>query len=213
MKKKDLISIVQQVEPFQNPKIDLEQYTIDAKCAVDIAYVAGFRYNDIKNKVVFDLGTGTGRLSVASAYLQANQVISIDSDFNALLTFKRSVDNLNLNHIINIICSDIQHLSINSKKFENLKITTIMNPPFGVQRKSADRPFLEKALLFSDIVYSIHLANSDVTNFIEKFIDQYENWVIDLILPFQMILDRSFSFHQKERKMIHVNVFRIIKKI
>ena len=34
-----------------------------------------------------------------------------------------------------------------------------MNPPFGVQTRFADRRFLKKAFKFSDIVYSIHLAN------------------------------------------------------
>ena len=62
MKKKDIVSIIQNTESFNNPKIGLEQYCIDAACAVDIIYFAGFENNDISNKLIVDLGAGTGRL-------------------------------------------------------------------------------------------------------------------------------------------------------
>lgn len=60
--KKDLVSIIQQTEGFSNPKIELEQYCIDAQSAVDIGYFAGVEFNDIKNKLIIDLGAGTGKL-------------------------------------------------------------------------------------------------------------------------------------------------------
>jgi predicted RNA methylase len=61
LSKKKLISIIQTTESFSNPKIELEQYCIDANCAVDIIYYAGFEYNDIKSACIADLGPGTGR--------------------------------------------------------------------------------------------------------------------------------------------------------
>ncbi|MFX1313967.1 MAG: RNA methyltransferase, partial [Promethearchaeota archaeon] len=69
--KKQLISIIQNTETFKNPNIKLEQYCIDAQCAVDIIYFAGFEFNDIYNALIIDLGAGTGRLSIASAFLKA----------------------------------------------------------------------------------------------------------------------------------------------
>ena len=40
--------------------------------------------------------------------------------------------------------------------------TVLQNPPFGVQKRTADRRFLEKALKVADAVYSLH--NHPVTD-------------------------------------------------
>ncbi|MFX1274929.1 MAG: METTL5 family protein [Promethearchaeota archaeon] len=212
IKKKDLISIIQNTKTFNNPKIELEQYSIDATCAVDIIYFAGFEFNDITENVIFDLGAGTGRLSIACAYFKPKSIISVDLDCNALKILRKNINSLNLQECIFPICSDITHLSI-SKAFlsRNLKITTIMNPPFGVQKKKADRYFLEKAFSFSDVVYSIHLSSEKVFNFLSKYIKKFD-WIIDYSTPFNMILEKSFKFHEKKTKKIDVRLYRFIKK-
>ena len=85
-----------------------------------------------------------------------------------------------------------------------------MNPPFGVQKKAADRVFLEKAFNISDVVYSVHLANVNVSKFISNYIKNF-NWKIDYVYPFNMILERTFPFHSKKRKNINVEIYRFIK--
>jgi len=211
MKKKEIVSIIQNTATFTNPKIELEQYCIDASSAVDLIYFAGFEFDDIKNRLIFDFGAGTGRLSIASAYFKATYVLSIDIDWSALKILNENILNLNLKHIIFPICSDIDNFEIsNSILPRNLKITTIMNPPFGVQKKAADRMFLEKAFNISDVVYSVHLANVSVSKFISKYIKKF-NWKIDYVYPFNMILERSFPFHSKKRKNINVDIYRFIK--
>ncbi len=210
--KKELISIIQDTETFINPDIELEQYSIDARCAVDIIYYAGFEYNDIKNAFIIDLGAGTGRLSISSAFFNASYVLSVDIDMNALSILKRNILNLDLAQVIFPICADIDYLEISKKNLpKSMKITTIMNPPFGVQTKFADRSFLEKAFNFSDIVYSIHLANEKVQKFILKYIKKFP-WKIDNLLPFNMVLERTFPFHSQKTKIINVNVYRFVKK-
>ena len=210
--KKELISIIQETETFINPNIQLEQYSIDANCAVDIIYYAGFEHGDIKNAFIIDLGAGTGRLSILCAYFNASYVLSVDIDINALNILKKNILNLGLEQVIFPICANIDNFEISNKKLPNsLKVTTIMNPPFGVQTKFADRPFLETAFNFSDIVYSIHLANEKVQNFILNYIKKF-NWKIDNILPFNMVLEKSFPFHTKKTRNINVNVYRFVKK-
>jgi len=161
---------------------------------------------------VFDLGSGTGRLSIASAFLKAYYVLSVDIDWNAITILKKNVHTLNLDHIIFPICADLNFFEI-SKDFslKDIKITTIMNPPFGIQKRTADRIFLEKAFSFSDAVYSIHLAGEKNQKFISNYIKKFK-WKIDYILPFNMVLEKSFKFHQQKTKRIDVNVFRFIKK-
>ena len=85
-----------------------------------------------------------------------------------------------------------------------------MNPPFGVQKRMTDRIFLERAFSFSDIVYSIHLAGEKVHEFISNFVKKFD-WKIDVILPFNMILERTFPFHSQKVKKINVNVYRFVK--
>ncbi len=209
--KKELISIIQNTESFIKPKIELEQYCIDATSTIDIIFFAGFEYNDITNRFVVDLGSGTGRLSIASAYLNANAILSVDIDFDALRSLQRNIKSLGLENIIFPLCADVGHFEMFKKLLmRDVRITTIMNPPFGVQKRKADRSFLEKAFSFSDVVYSIHLAGEKVFNFISKFCEK-SNWRIDNYFPYNMTLERSFKFHTKKTKLIEVNVFRFVK--
>ena len=212
MKKKDIVSIIQTTESFSNPQIGLEQYCIDAGCAVDIIYFAGFEFNDITNKLVVDLGAGTGRLSFCSALLNAGLIVSVDIDFEALSILKKNALNLGLETLVCPVCSDILDFEVRRNPFfKNYKITTIMNPPFGVQNKFADRAFLAKAFSFSEVVYSIHLAGKKIHQFIKNYINKF-NWRIDYVLPFNMILEKSFEFHTHKTKTIDVNVYRFVKK-
>ncbi|MFW9821707.1 MAG: METTL5 family protein [Candidatus Thorarchaeota archaeon] len=211
--KKELISIIQTTETFTKPKVKLEQYCIDATSATDIIFFAGFEYNDINNRFIIDLGAGTGRLSIASAYLNANVVLSLDLDYEALYVLKRNIISLGLENIIFPLCIDIRNFELYKNSILNhTKITTIMNPPFGVQKHRADRFFLEKAFEFSDVIYSIHLAGEKVKNFISKYSEKF-NWYIDNFFPYILILERTFEFHTKKAKKINVNVFRLKRKI
>jgi len=211
MNKKEIISIIQNTDTFTNPKIELEQYCIDATSAVDLIYLAGFEFDDIKNHLIFDLGAGTGRLSIVCAYFKAKYVISVDIDWTALKILKNNIQQLELEKYILPICSDIKNFEISKSKLpHNLNITTIMNPPFGVQRRTADRIFLEKAFFLSEVVYSIHLANKKIRQFISKYVTEF-NWKIDNIIPYNMVLQRSFPFHSQKTKKIDVDIFRFIK--
>lgn len=210
--KKELISIIQNTETFTSPIIELEQYSVNASCAVDIIYYAGFEFNDINQAFVYDLGAGTGRLSIASAFFNASYVLSVDIDINALKILKKNVHSLELDNIIFPLCADIEFFEISQRAFlKKVKVTTIMNPPFGVQTKFADRIFLKKAFKFSDIVYSIHLANKKVFDFISTYINKL-GWKIDNVLPFNMILEKTFPFHTQKTKKIDVHIYRFIKK-
>lgn len=210
--KNKLISIIQNTETFINPKIELEQYCIDATSAVDIIYFAGFEYNDVTKRFIIDLGSGTGRLSISSAFLKPKCVLSIDIDYDALFILKKNINILKLENLVSPICADIGCLEFSRNLTDkDKKITTIMNPPFGVKKRAADRIFLEKAFSFSNVVYSIHLAGEKVLHFIRKFCEKHD-WYVDNFFPYKIILEKSFQFHTKKLHAIDVNVFRFLKK-
>jgi putative methylase len=212
MKKRELISIIQHTKPFNNPKIKLEQYCIDAMSAVDILFFAGFEHDDIKNRIVIDLGAGTGRLSIVALYLQALIVLSVDIDQSALSILKNNCEELDLYHLIHPINSDIIQLPFLRERIRNApNITTIMNPPFGVQTKKADRIFLDKAFEYSDVIYSIHLSNDDNREFLYTYFER-KQWIVDDIFTFNMILQKTFEFHTQKRKKVLVDLYRIVKR-
>ena len=169
-------------------------------------------HDDVQHALIFDLGAGTGRFSIASAFLGADLVLSIDIDFSALKILKENILSLELDHIIFPICTDVSHFELSlGDPFEKFKKVTIMNPPFGVQSRSADRFFLEKAFSFSDVIYSIHLSGEKIRNFIRGYIEKF-NWKIDNVFAYNMILEKSFNFHTKKAKIVDVDVYRFIKK-
>ncbi len=211
-KKSDLISILQDLKSFTHPKIKLEQYTIDAVCAADIIFFAGVEFNDIKEKLILDLGAGTGRLSVASAFLLPRAIFSLDIDEEALAILLENINKINLPRFIHPICCDMGNIPLNLKQLDDRsQITTIMNPPFGVQTKYADRPFLKAAMNLSDVIYSIHLASQQVHEFVKTFVRKF-GWGIDYMMPYNMVIEGTFSFHKRNRKQIGVNVYRLVKK-
>ncbi|KAL4096413.1 hypothetical protein QTP88_021375 [Uroleucon formosanum] len=71
MKLKKLQHALEDIETFQNPKIELEQYTTSSHIAACILHTAELVYNDINGKCVADLGCGSGVLNIDAALLGA----------------------------------------------------------------------------------------------------------------------------------------------
>jgi predicted RNA methylase len=71
MKLKQLVALLQEVTDFEEPKIHLEQYKTTADIAAHMLYTIANTYGDIEDKLVADLGCGTGILGIAAAVLGA----------------------------------------------------------------------------------------------------------------------------------------------
>jgi putative methylase len=76
-----------------------------------------------------------------------------------------------------------------------------MNPPFGAQKKGADRSFLEKAISMGNEIYMLH--NPVNRRFLYREIERLGGSVISE-KEYIMEIDHRFEFHRKERERMKI---------
>lgn len=185
--------LLEEIEGFAEPELELEQYPTPALLAAEILHFA-YMQGDLATSVQ-DLGCGTGILAIGAKLLGAETVTGYDTDPKALELSKMNAEKLGVE--VDFVCSDISEVSAHVK-------TTVMNPPFGARVKGRDRPFLSAALRTSEVIYSIHNRGSFA--FIQKFIKPA---VITHSYVAKFPIKRTFDFHKKEREIIEVEIYRI----
>lgn len=195
--KREIEIMLEKLEGFRNPKLYLEQYVTPTNLAAFIVTNAKL-FNDLK--LVVDLGCGTGILTIASAILGAF-AIGVDIDFEALKIAKKNANKLDAE--ADFIACDVKDFEIKKK------CTVIMNPPFGIQKRHADRTFLDKAFQIADKIYTIHSAGSE--EFVKRTSEK-NGFFVTHVWKFMIALRKTYSFHEKPFKEIPVEVFRIEKK-
>jgi putative methylase len=223
IRKLDLEILLSQIKPHPSPKLSLEQYTIPINIAATVLYLAAYTYNDIVNKKVLDLGCGTGRLSLGAAFLGAKQVTGVDIDRTAVNIALKNSEETNLKKKVQWIVTDIE--TINGE-FD----TVVQNPPFGVQKRGADRKFLKKALDVGKRIYSLHkdlrkekeliqklrvnrtnIISVTPSSFIRKFVEKYDGR-IRAVFVLKMSIPYMFDFHNKRTHEFITDLYVIEKK-
>jgi len=201
VRKLDLEKAIAKIRPHPEPKAFLEQYTISPEVAAEILYIAAYTYNDIIDKTVMELGCGTGRLAIASALLGAREVVGVDIDKVAVREAKKNGEEANVNEKIQWIVADID---VVRGAFD----TILQNPPFGIQKRKADRKFLEKSLELGRRIYSLHKGGKSNREFIKTFIEKRGGKVTG-IFAMKMDIPRLFEFHTRRRHSFTVNLYHI----
>jgi putative methylase len=194
MKQRKLEMLLEELEGFSDPELELEQYQTPPLLAAEILHFA-YMQGDLEDSVQ-DLGCGTGILAIGAKLLGARRVVAYDTDQKALEIAKRNAEKFGVE--IDFVLSDITEIKAHVK-------TTVMNPPFGARVKGRDRPFLSSALRTSEVIYSIH--NRGSLAFIQKFIKPA---VITHSYVAKFPIKRTFDFHKKEKEVIEVEIYRIM---
>jgi putative methylase len=194
MKQRKLEMLLEEIESFPDPELELEQYQTPSPLAAEILHFA-YMQGDLEDSVQ-DLGCGTGILAIGAKLLGAKKVVGYDTDQKALEIAEANARTLGVE--VKFVYLDVADIKDHVK-------TTFMNPPFGARVKGRDRPFLSSALKTSDVIYSIH--NRGSLAFIQKFIKPA---VITHFYVAKFPLKRTFDFHKKEREVIEVEIYRII---
>jgi len=201
VRKLDLEKAIAKIKPHPSPKAFLEQYTISPEVAAEILYIAAYTYNDIIDKTVMELGCGTGRLAIASALLGAREAIGVDIDKVAVREAKKNAEEANVNENVQWVVADID---VVRGAFD----TVLQNPPFGVQKRRADRKFLEKSLELGRRIYSLHKGGKSNREFIKTFIEKRGGRVTG-IFAMKMDITRLFEFHTRRRHSFMVDLYRV----
>ncbi len=220
IRKLDLERFLSTVVAQPDPNVHLEQYTSSEQLAANMLYIAAYVNEDIVGRSVLDLGCGTGRLSLGASYLGARDVVGVDIDRSAI---KTASENSNKAGVSNVqwVLADIGAIV---GKFD----TVLQNPPFGVQKRKADRAFLIKALAVANAVYSLHnhpevdtrlikqlkasqgFLQVHPSPFIERFVTQHGGIVI-AVYAMLMTIPRMFDFHTKLKHDFVIDLY-VIKK-
>lgn len=182
-------------------KIELEQYQ-SSSSLVSLVLWSAYLNGDISGKKVADLGCGNGIFGIGALLLGAKHAVFLDLDASAIKLCKENVKNFGFNSKAEFVLSDVS-------KFSSKVDTILMNPPFGVHVRKADKIFLEKGFEFSNSIYSIHKIES--VNFISKICAEWKFNVSEMI-PVKMQVKKSYSFHKLESKDVDVGIW-ILKRI
>ncbi len=191
MKKKDLEIALEKVRPFTDPDPSLEQYPTPATIAADILFSA-YSSGDVQGMKVMDLGCGTGIFSIGAALLGAGMVVGYEVSDSALEVARANAADFGLE--IDFRKSRVEDVSEGAD-------TVIMNPPFGSQRKGADRPFLEKAMESAERVYSIHMANT--LDFVREYAEAHGRALASYKI-YKYVIPHTFSFHTKTKQTVEI---------
>jgi len=223
IRKLELELFLSQLESQPSPKVNLEQYTVSEAIAANMLYLAAYTNGDIIDKTVLDLGCGTGRLALAASYLGAQFVVGVDIDKTAIKTAAENSKKSGPKTAVQWVLADIEAVKGSFN-------TVLQNPPFGVQKRAADRKFLEKALDVGNVVYSLHnhpstdkqlikklratpgaMLQVEPSPFIEKFIERRHGG-LKAVYAMLMTIPRMFDFHNKLKHAFVVDLYLIKKR-
>ncbi|KAL5274174.1 METTL5 family protein [Megaselia abdita] len=206
MKLRKLEEYLQGVEGFEYPKIEYEQYVTPSHIASCMVYEIQTKFDDIENKMVCDLGSGCGMLSIASFLLGANLTIGFELDIDAIDIFRRNVTEMELPSVDCIQCDVLK--DIENSRFVNNFDTVILNPPFGTKNNTGmDIRFLEAAVqLSNNSVYSLHKTST--RDFIRR---RASEWGVkpEVVAKLRYNLESSYKFHKQKSVDIEVDVWKV----
>ncbi len=122
--------------PFATARADLEQVLSPPEAAADLLASAE-ALGPLAGRSVVDLGAGTGRLAIGAALLGAAPVVAVEVDPAAAERATAAARAAGVT--IEVVVADVAD-------WQGGADVVVMNPPFGAQRRHADRPFWDRAL-------------------------------------------------------------------
>ncbi|EFN52561.1 hypothetical protein CHLNCDRAFT_138547 [Chlorella variabilis] len=205
MKLKELESLMQDIAPFEDPKIELEQYPTGPHIAARMLYTVANSYDEFEGQTVIDLGCGTAMLSIGAAMLGALHVVGVDVDGDALRVAQQNAEEYEEPLPIDFVRCDVGQVALQRRLRAD---TVVMNPPFGTRRKGADAEFLRAAFQLSrNSVYSLH--KSSTREYIQRLAErELRAASAEVLAQLRYDLPASYKFHKQKSRDIEVDLWR-----
>ena len=197
MRRSELVRLLQRVPGFSSPRADLEQLATPAEAAATLLATAE-RLDGLRGRSVVDLGCGTGRLALGAAALGASPVVGVDLDAGAVAAARAAAESagLTVRFEVGPVGSVVAPAEV-----------VVMNPPFGAQRRHADRPFWDAAFrLAQRSVYAFSLAAS--RTFIARRAVGRRARVLELV-PVPWVLGATLPHHRRHGVSVEVDLWAI----
>ena len=195
MKKQQLEITLQKLRPVSRRSPKSEQYPTPSDIAADILWEA-YTSGDVHRMRIADLGCGNGIFCIGARLLGASAAVGIDSDEAAIDTARSNAGSLGAE--VEFIVGDVSNLM---GRFD----TVIQNPPFGAQKRYADRAFVKKALELAPTVYSLH--NDGTQEFIGTLVKALGG-TCEPVKRYKFEIPYAFEFHKKPSQSIAVILLR-----
>jgi putative methylase len=198
VRRSSLIQALERVPAPTAPRADLEQAVTPSEAAADLLFAA-VRLDDLPSRSVVDLGCGTGRLAIGAALLGAAPVTGVDVDPQLVLIARRAAEAAGAT--VRFEVGDVA-------TFEDEPADVVlMNPPFGAQRRHADRPFWEASFrLARRTVHAFALRDS--RTFIAHWAVARKAQILENE-PVHWELARTFPHHTRDRIRLPVDRWAI----
>ncbi len=193
MRHAELVRALEAVEGPARPRADLEQVVTPPEVAAELLFAAE-RWDGLGGRSVLDLGAGTGRLAIGAALLGATPVVAVELDPELAERGRAAAARAGLE--VEFVVGDV-------RAWDRAAEVVLMNPPFGAQRRGADRPFWDRALaLASRSVHAFALADS--RTFIAGRVVARGAQILET-QPVAWRLPRTFPHHRRRAVMLPVD--------
>lgn len=194
-KKIQLERILQSLEPIPRPTSTSEQIPTPPAIAAEVLWMA-LGHGDIADRSLADLGSGNGILAIGGKLLGASRVVAVESDPEAVDVARRNAARTQ---------AEVEWRLGDVRGFRERVETIVMNPPFGAQRKRADRPFLDAAMASAPVVYTF--LNPKSEGFVRRRIEGRGGRVAQR-LEYRFPVPHLFPFHRDLRRDVPVLLYR-----
>ena len=205
MRQRHLAMRLSSLSPHPCSSVELEQYPTEGNLAA--AWLTKIDLGDgFEGKHVLDLGAGNGVLGIGAAFLGAAKVTLIECDSRTVEVLDKNVRDVDGESMCTVLEHLIDGMPVNLQQPVDM---VIMNPPWGVQTKRADRVFFET--IFAMKIPLIHFIHSiDAEHLLP--LARENGYELHSIYQDDFRLPAAYAHHLKNKASTRIRCYRLEKK-
>lgn len=104
---KKFVGFLSQVDEFEKPKVELEQYCTPADITAGLFEIIALNDGNIEGKVIGDFCCGTCMYSIAASYFDPAKIVGFELDTDAIEIGQANIEHYELGETVQIIHTDL----------------------------------------------------------------------------------------------------------